>query len=197
MKTEIMFLLDNTGSMFPVREQVVEGFNGYIDGLKDTKIKFTMQTFNSIETKTLYNREDVDAIKKMKLEDYKPNGATPLYDALFRIVKVGEKSKLKKKLVVILTDGYENASRMHSYDDVVNLIKERTDEGWTFIYLGADQDAWAVARDLGLSQGNVFAYNSADTLSTYRTLASKTAVFTQSGVTQTANFFEQDDDESA
>jgi len=192
-----MFLLDNTGSMFPVREQVVEGFNGYIDGLKDTKIKFTMQTFNSIETKTLYNREDVDAIKKMKLEDYKPNGATPLYDALFRIVKVGEKSKLKKKLVVILTDGYENASRMHSYDDVVNLIKERTDEGWTFIYLGADQDAWAVARDLGLSQGNVFAYNSADTLSTYRTLASKTAVFTQSGVTQTANFFEQDDDESA
>lgn len=89
-------------------------------------------------------------------EGVRPRGSTALYDAIFTGVKAIEKytPESDKTAVVIATDGHENASTEHGRNDINKLIQRKRDEGWEFIFIGANQDAWATGRAIG-TQNNM------------------------------------------
>jgi len=163
-KTYVTFLLDETGSMESHRAQTIDAFNEYLGTLKtqEAKIRFTLTQFNSARTLIVYNAAPVDQVEPLTPLSYHPQATTPLYDAIMGTVQATEAEIAGRKkaavLCVILTDGLENASRRHTQRDVFDTIGRKTKEGWTFLYLGADQDAWAVGSGLGIARGNTVAF---------------------------------------
>ncbi|GAH73485.1 unnamed protein product, partial [marine sediment metagenome] len=83
-------------------------------------------------------------------------------------------------LFIIMTDGHENASKEYNLDSATKLIKSSEKSGWSFIYLGADQDAWANARGLGLARGNVMSFSSLKMGRTMNQLAGSTISYASS-----------------
>lgn len=157
LKTVVSFILDETGSMESIKEATLKGVNAYIKGLKGD-IVFTLTKFNSNAIETPYNREPIKKVKLLKDGDYNPNFSTPLYDAVCKTVKVLEKEAKKDEalIVAIMTDGEENASQEFTQDDMRAMIKRLEGKGnWTFVYLGANQDSYAIAEKYGISRGNI------------------------------------------
>jgi hypothetical protein len=117
----------------------------------------------------VYTNKHVGEVERLSKDNYKPTALTPLYDAIGQTVTYVEeellkklkKSKRPKILCVILTDGQENCSRTLTKETVSSLIKKKEEEGWNFIYLGANQDAWAVGMTLGIAQGNISGWTGA------------------------------------
>jgi uncharacterized protein YegL len=92
---------------------------------------------------------------------------------------------------IIMTDGQENASSRFTKADIQGKIVRREQAGnWTFVYLGANQDAWAVARDLGIPQVNAVNYQTNDSVKTFRIISSSVAAYTSSGLASTDRFFD-------
>jgi len=93
--------------------------------------------------------------------------------------------------VIVMTDGEENSSRRFTKEQITGEIQQREAAGnWTFVYLGADQDAWAAAQGLGFAAGNVAAYASTDTRDVFQKLARGTARYSASPAVQSKNFAE-------
>jgi hypothetical protein len=126
--------------------------------------------------------------------DYAPANLTPLYDAIGRTVRALE-AKVQdgeNALVVIQTDGQENCSQEYTREAIFSLIDEKKKAGWTFAFLGADQDAWLAGRAMGLDRGNVMSYKSAETQAAFRSVATATMAYAGSGGSQTDEFFEEE-----
>lgn len=201
-KMYISVILDETGSMQVVKEQTISGFNEYVETLRGEEtasiMRFTLTKFNSTKVEIIHDGVRMDAVKSLTDATYQPANLTPLYDAIGRTVRMLEKKvdgqKKATALVVIQTDGQENASKEFTREAIFSLIDEKKGAGWTFVFLGADQDAWAVGQQLGLDQGNVMSYASADTGKTFRETAAGTLSYARSGGLQTDRFFEEDGD---
>lgn len=193
----INFVLDETGSMEVCRDATISGFNEYIDSLKkDKKLRFTLTKFDSNKIDVVYNRVLLDKVEHLSRDTYIPGAMTPLYDAIAHtITSIESKVKGKPVLCVIMTDGEENASHEYNRTKLFKLIKDKEKEGWTFVYLGANQDAWAIGQAIGLHRGNVVNYNTAKTGKAFRTLSHNTQCYAASAGAQTANFFEKEDEE--
>lgn len=187
---KVNFLLDESGSMLSCIDQTISGFNEYITTLKKEKkkIKFTLTKFEGRNINVMHNNLDINKVPKLTNKTYIPGGMTPLYDAIGQTIKKDKTGG--KTLFVIMTDGEENASQEYTLDNVTKLITNQEKTGWTFVYLGADQDAWANARVMGLSRGNTLSYNSMNTKKTYGKLACSTVGFCSSSNLKTDNFFE-------
>lgn len=156
MKTTIVFILDETGSMSSAKDRTIAGFNSYIKELKDSgkKYKFYLTCFNSNRIRNVYDGVSIKNV--MPLEDYSPSDMTPLLDTIGNAIK---RTKTKNPvLFVIMTDGYENASVEYSKETISKMIKEKTEAGWTFVYLGADHDSWLQAESFGIAHGNTATY---------------------------------------
>ena len=115
-------------------------------------------------------------------ENYRPNGGTNLYDAIGVTIRTIEDQlapleAIPNVLVVIITDGDENCSREHTLASVKSLIKQKEGEGWTFIYLGANQDAFAVGSSFGLSKGQTMSYDTGAMVQTMATLSASTTTY--------------------
>lgn len=177
--TKVTILLDESGSMNTNIGQTISGFNEYIDKLRKDKGKFliTLTKFNSNKTNVVYRNKNVKKVPKLSNESYRPNGVTPLYDA---IGKTAIKKEKGNNLFIIITDGYENASKEYTLSDITTVIKDCEKLGWTFIYLGADQDAWANAKGYGLSKGNVMSFSSMQMGRTMSNLAGSTISYSAS-----------------
>ena len=92
-------------------------------------------------------------------EGYQPRGSTPLYDAVGTLVErvdahVASGGHDADQVVVVLTDGFENSSRKFSQHQVFTTVAERRERGWTFVFLGANQDAYAAGGDMGIARSN-------------------------------------------
>jgi len=186
-KTLVALVLDETGSMMSVKQQTISGYNEYVNDLRSKGgFKFALTRFNS-------NKIDIGEMQPIKKaisldnEIYVPRATTPLYDAIGHTIKSIEKYD-GPVIFVVLTDGYENASREFTREQIFAIIQEKTKKGWTFVYLGADQDAWDVSQNLGFSQGNTLSYNSAKTYDTMRQVSINTINY--SG----GDFFSGDED---
>ena len=168
MKTTVTMLLDESTSMQPHAADVRKTFGHYINGLKTEGVEGKVNLF-TFSDKNPFNVFEPDAcqptcrairsgsIKKFKTEleasEYTPCGNTPLYDAIGHAIKATRRQTKDKKrgvLFVIHTDGEENSSRTFSQSRVSNLIKKMEKKGWTFVYLGEDQDAWDAANRIGV-----------------------------------------------
>lgn len=196
-KMIVSFILDETGSMQAVKGQTISGFNEYVQALQADEnakdIRFALTKFNSEKVEVVYDGVALKNVAMLTEESYRPDHLTPLYDAIGRTIHSLEKKIEGKKwnvLIVIQTDGQENHSQEFTRDAIFSLIGEKKKAGWTFAFLGADQDAWKAGQSLGLDQGNVMSYNSAKTRAAFRTVAEATLSFTRTGGQATNRFFE-------
>jgi uncharacterized protein YegL len=114
----------------------------------------------------LYNNVDVQKVKKITSDEWSPRGMTALYDAIGRTIndvsreikKLEKSERPDKILVAIVTDGQENASKEYNSEDIKKLIKKKEEKDWKFVFLAANQDAFAVGSSLNISGGNTFTY---------------------------------------
>lgn len=168
MTTELMFILDRSGSMAGLESDTIGGFNGFIeDQLKqEGSVRLTTILFDHVIT-LLHDRLDLKAVNKLNRDDYFVIGSTALYDAIgFGIEKINavQKStqkdfKANKVICVITTDGMENASQKYKVMDIKKLIEAQKEMGWEFVFLGANMDAVEIADDLGINQNRAVTFN--------------------------------------
>lgn len=186
---KVNFLLDESGSMGSCINQTISGFNEYIKALKKEKknVKFTLTTFGGSRVNMIYNNVGIDEVKALNIENYHPGGGTPLYDAIGGTIEGSKKDG--KTLFVIMTDGEENASCEYDVESISKLIKSKEKVGWTFVYLGADQDAWQHSRNLGLTKLNTMSFDSSQTRGTYDKLIGATSMYMCSNKKVSKNFF--------
>ena len=162
-----LIILDASGSMESIYNQALSGVNETIQtirmGQKDNpefKQILTLASFNSGKNylNVKYSATPIDEVKEITKEDYIACGCTALYDAMGEMI-----SELKRKvsledrvLVTVITDGYENASIHWNGPQIKSLVEELRHEGWTFTYIGANQDVEAVAGSMGIRNSLAF-----------------------------------------
>ena len=157
-----LIILDESGSMESIYSQALSGINETLSGIRRTQEDYPQQNhFVSIVTfegsgmkgvKTRRDRVPVDKVEALTEKDYRPGGCTPLYDAMGSAISAleGHVTDGDGVLVTVITDGYENSSEEFSGTAVKGLVERMKGKGWTFAYIGANQDAVEVARDLSI-----------------------------------------------
>lgn len=159
--TELVFILDRSGSMDGLTEDTIGGFNGLLKKQKAKEGQAYVSTvlFNH-ESKVLHDRVELEKVPPMTREDYVAAGSTALLDALGDAIRhIGNVHKYAREedvpehtLFVITTDGMENASRRYTAREVRELIqRQKSRYGWEFLFLGANIDAVRTAEDYGIS----------------------------------------------
>lgn len=186
-QTLVSFLLDRSGSMDDGIDVTIESFNGYVDGLRaerEAEILFNLVTFSTTSVDRVCSGVPVAAAPRLSRHNYRPTGGTPLIDAAVKMIHAVDKQVAErpdaKVVVVIQTDGEENASREFKTADLHDLIKARTAAGWQFIFMGADIDAYDMAAQYGISQDATISYGKLDLAAsgaTMRATATNTADF--------------------
>ena len=156
-KLDVVFILDKSGSMSGSEENTISSFNEYLEKEKKNKFKTTITTVLFSDTyEYLHNGMDVKEVKAITHDDYKVGGCTALYDALGNTIHSMDKKDTDKVLFIIITDGYENASREYDNKNIRNLIKKHKD--WEFIYIGADIDSYEAGGRIGIRKDNIANY---------------------------------------
>ena len=166
--TEIVFILDRSGSMSGLEKDTIGGFNAMIEKQKkqDGKAYVSTVLFDH-ESVVLHDRLPLEQIKPMTEDDYTVCGCTALLDAIGGAVKhIGNIHKYARPedvpehtMFVITTDGLENASRKYNSRDIKRLIESKKEEGWEFLFIGANIDAIETANDYGISADRAVNYN--------------------------------------
>lgn len=169
-------ILDESGSMSLIEEAAIEGFNSALDAIREAQREFgdrqtqlvTLVTFNTCGqhyTKSVYDMVPVGETRHIDRKTYRPNGGTPLLDAIGTTV-----SRMRKFVknehdavvaVTIITDGEENCSTEYTYGEIARMIAGLSEEGWSFSYVGANQDSVKVASELNIKKSRNFDYTSA------------------------------------
>lgn len=157
-------ILDKSGSMASKLNDVIQGFNAYVDGLgQEDKVDYLF-SLTLFDTQVAYRDVTLPLaqIKKLDARSYVPGGNTALNDAIgITVRKVdADRPQVDKVVTVIMTDGEENSSREWTHDAVKALIDQKEKEGnWTFVFLGAAPDAWDQGKSLGIRAANVARYD--------------------------------------
>ena len=177
----ITLILDESGSMQSCKGAALAGFNHYLASLREepADTRFTLTLFNAGKTEVRYQSAPVATVQELDVETYRPQDGTPLYDAIGRTLSLArqEAPALAKKLCVILTDGQENASQEYKRTQVFDLIKSCEQQGWAFLYLGADHDVWAAGGDLGIAGDSRISFCRANIDHTFDQLSEATAQY--------------------
>ena len=163
-----LIILDESGSMSSIWRQALDGINETLNGIRKTQDEYPSQhQYVSIVTfegngvrgvKTLRDRIPVENIQNLKDDDYRPGGCTPLYDAMGLSLNYLQHCVRDEDvvLVTIITDGYENSSNEYSGQAIKTLVEKLRGRGWTFAYIGANQDAVAVAKGRNIDNAMTF-----------------------------------------
>ncbi|MBR3745354.1 MAG: hypothetical protein IKN27_00115 [Selenomonadaceae bacterium] len=167
--TEIVFILDRSGSMAGLESDTIGGFNSMIQKQQkelegDALVSTILFDYESI---VLHDRVPIAEVKPLTEKDYEVRGTTALLDAIGDAVKhiknvhkyAREEDRPQKTLFVITTDGMENASEHFSYRDIKELVGKQKELGWEFIFLGANIDAIEVAGHLGIDARRAVNYH--------------------------------------
>ena len=158
-RTLVTFLLDETGSMESIKDDTIGGFNSYLSTLKASgePIDFTLLKFDSRRIEKVCVAVPIADVTELDAKGYQPGASTPLIDAAYKTIKAVEKSlngNKPKVIVCIQTDGHENASTEHNWDELNALIKEKTAAGWQFNFLGTGIDAYDTGAKIGVAAMN-------------------------------------------
>ena len=167
--TELVFIIDRSGSMHGLETDTIGGFNSMIENQKDNAGDVLVSTvlFND-KSIVVHDRKSIKDIAPMTRQDYAPCGSTALLDAIgCAIHHIGNIHKYARKedipdktLFVITTDGMENSSHLFDADKIkymINMQKEKYD--WEFIFLGANIDAVGTAKNFGISEDRAVNYH--------------------------------------
>ena len=169
-QTEIVFILDRSGSMCGLEADTIGGFNSMIEKQKKADGESIISTvlFDNV-SEVIHDRADIRSIQPMTEDDYTVRGCTALLDAIGGAVHhIGNVHKYARAedvpehtLFVITTDGMENASRRYDSETVKKMIERQKEKyGWEFLFLGANIDAVETARSVGISKDRAVNYRS-------------------------------------
>jgi hypothetical protein len=182
-----IFVLDRSGSMDACRDDTIGGFNAFVESQKEFGGTLTLVQFDH-EYQLVYENKPIGEVEPLTRATFVPRGSTALLDAIGRIVKECKTQTIPT--IIILTDGQENASHTYTRAHLKDLIEERQKDGWTFVYLGANQDAFAEAGSIGIAPGSTMNYDVRKTPDAFRVLSA--AVSCQaSGQSQTVDLSQQ------
>lgn len=180
--TEIIFVIDKSGSMYHLAGDTIGGFNGFIESQKalDGKATLTTVLFDT-SWKVLHDGVDIHEVKALTSEDYTPYGGTAMLDAIGEIINRVQdrhdslgKEKPDKVLFVITTDGEENSSQKFTKSKIEKMIKHQTNgHDWKFMFLGANMDAVKEASNIGIKSdyATSYTYSGMGTRAVYDTLS--------------------------
>ncbi|MBQ2201279.1 MAG: VWA domain-containing protein [Clostridia bacterium] len=166
--TELVFILDRSGSMAGLEADTIGGFNAMLEKQKreEGEAYLSAVLFSNNST-VLYDRVNIKKVEPMTERQYFVGGCTALLDAIGDAVHhIGNVHKYARRedrpaktLFVITTDGMENASRRYTYDEVRRMIERQRDRyGWEFLFLGANMDAVSTARHFGIREDRAVRY---------------------------------------
>jgi Mg-chelatase subunit ChlD len=161
----ISVLLDRSGSMAAIANDVVGGFNAFIgeQRRREGSARLTLVQFDTGDPfEVVIDGEALDDVADLEPGAFIPRGGTPLLDAMAALI-VGTDAEIaaradrglpiEDQLVVIITDGQENSSVEHTRSSVAAMVEQRQERAWTFVYLGANQDAFAEGGSIGVAAG--------------------------------------------
>ena len=166
--TELVFILDKSGSMCGLESDTIGGFNSMIKKQKKQDGKcFVSTVLFSGESEVIHDRVDIQDIKPLTEEDYVTEGCTALIDAIggaiHHIGNIHKYARLEDvpahTMFIITTDGYENASSEYTSEQVKKMIERQKEKyGWEFLFLGANIDAVSTAANIGISADRAVDY---------------------------------------
>lgn len=165
--TEVVFIIDESGSMHGLEADTIGGFNSTIEKQKREDGECLISTvFFSTRSRVIHDRVDIREINNMRNDDYRPGGSTALIDAIGDSIKhikmvhryIRKEDIPAKTMFVITTDGMENASHKYSQTEVKKMIEEQKGKGWEFIFLSANIDAVETAKDYGIDEDSCVDY---------------------------------------
>lgn len=183
MKTEIICITDRSGSMSSIRSDAEGGFNQFIEDQKKVagEARVTSVVFDNV-VETQYEARPLQNVGKFTLE---PRGTTALLDAIgmtlnTQAARIKAEGWADKVIVIIVTDGHENASREYTRERIKEMIEHAEKNGWVFVFLAANQDGFSTGNTLGVGKfsgvtGQSFAATSVGTRSMYDSVSAQTA----------------------
>ena len=159
----VSFLIDRSGSMSGLQSDVVDGFNGFVaeQRKKPGQCALTLIQFDSNDPyEVIHDAVPVAKVPDLTPEQYSPRGMTPLLDALGTLIEKADArlegiEDAEDQIVAVFTDGLENASRQWTREELFDAITDRKNAGWTFVFMGANQDSYAEAGRLGVDASSV------------------------------------------
>ena len=167
--TEMVFILDRSGSMYGLEKDTIGGFNSMLGKQKNQDgDAFVTTVLFDHEYKIVHDRLAVNEVPEMTANDYQVRGSTALIDAIGKTIRhIANIHKYARKkdvpantIFVIITDGMENASREYTSDIVKKMVeKAKAENGWEFIFLGANIDAVETAKHFGIDSDRAVNYN--------------------------------------
>ena len=165
--TELVFILDRSGSMNGLEGDTIGGFNGMITKQKaeGEKVNVTTVLFDD-EVEVIHDRFPIDIIEPLTESEYYVRGCTALLDAVGESIKkidnvqkhLPEDYKAGRVIFVITTDGHENSSQEYSYPEIKRMIEAKKECGWDFLFLGANIDAGKEAEKIGIARDRSVTY---------------------------------------
>lgn len=167
--TELVFILDRSGSMSGLESDTIGGFNSLIEKQRGQDGKCFVSTVLFDNTSfVLHDRVNLEDVSKMTTEDYSVRGCTALIDAMGDAIRhIGNIHKYAREedvpehtMFVITTDGMENASHKYSADEVKKMVERQKEKyGWEFLFIGANIDSVETARNYGISEERAVNYH--------------------------------------
>lgn len=142
-------LLDRSGSMSSRWEEAVSSINTYIHELKGTDAELKLVAFDD-QSNDVLRTGDINSMKDLSAWDARPRGNTPLYDSFMRLAVEAENVNDEKTVMVVMTDGQENASKFFKFEDVRQKMVAFENKDWAVLFLGAEFN------DVGKAYDNVF-----------------------------------------
>jgi hypothetical protein len=190
--THIAVLLDRSGSMESVKDETISGYNAFIKEQKAAgdNASLSLVQFDSAGIDTLQEFSPINAVPDLSSDTFQPRGMTPLLDALGRTIEntgksleaIPENNRPDKIVFVVITDGQENASHKFTKPRIKEMIELQSNKyNWQFIYLGANQDAFVEAQQMGITMDNAADFVGAATEDAFRATASNVANYRSTG----------------
>jgi len=188
--TWVHIALDRSGSMTFDRDATIEGLNRYLDALRSEGVtgflsctQFDTDLSERPRYAKCWDHAVIATAPRLHKEAYSPEGGTPLYDAIGRVIaELARTAPARSKVVcVIQTDGEETSSREFDRKTIRELIRLRSAEGWLFLFLGADQNAIEAGKELGIPAKNSLEYTGRASEAAFRALARLTTEYAATG----------------
>ena len=193
----IRLVLDRSGSMASCREITIDSINSFLEDQKKNNISgvLTVSLFDNRSIDIPIKHSPVTKLEKLNYDFLQPRGSTPLLDAIGLAVNELDNDCIQeneKKVLVIVTDGMENASREYDSKAIKSLIEEKTEKGWLIIYLGADHDAILQSRRFGFQYEKSLHYAKEDSRDAFKSVTRTVDDFSKGTQSKLIRFYEEE-----
>lgn len=197
--THIAVLLDRSGSMESIKAETISGFNFFLKQQKKSgaNATLTLVQFDTQSTDIVHEASPIQSVPELNDQTYQPRGGTPLLDALGEtmistgrtLAVIPEANRPDKVVFVIVTDGQENSSHKFSKAQIKEMLEHQTNVyKWQFIYLGANQDAFAEAGNVGIGMAHAANFTPANMPAAFAVAAENVAQYRRSNDAGSLNY---------